>query len=392
MSEAVDDAGPKRIWPSVDDACPAEEGGPIARTGFTYQDEIVVGFLIEMLEDDSVLKVHCETHEDAIIIRQGATTETLIAEYAQVKAEEPDQLWTVASLCEKKKTSGSSLFETSLGRDKHKEIARFRIVTLRQPVKALKPLTYPFEAEGRALTAEEMVALRAEIERRFPDAKSPKGNDCGYWLQHCRWDVRNEYQAVVNENRRRLMTLAVAAGCSVVLLDQLDTLLEDLRRMAKVAGDAKWKPDRAKKIITRGRVTAWWAAKLEDLAEGARRVSGGKLAEKLEAASLPAEIIALALDLRLDYAAAVRTPRYQESEEVGQLQRRVKSDALTLRTRLVSGSLEATGPVFHALCVEQMDAINASRPTGLEDQSAFLKGCLYDIADRCLLRFEPPSA
>lgn len=391
MSEAVDDDGPKQIWPSVDDVCPVEEGGPIARTGFTYQDEIVVGFLIEMLEDASVLKVHCETHEDAIVIRQDATTETLIAEYAQVKAEEPDQLWTVASLCEKKK-SGSSLFETSLGRDKHKEIARFRIVTLRQPVKALKPLTYPFETEGRALTAEEMVALRAEIERRFPDAKSPKGNDCGYWLQHCRWDVRNEYQTVMNENRRRLMTLAVAAGCSVVLLDQLDTLLEDLRQMAKVAGDAKWKPDRAKKIITRGRVTAWWASKLADLAEGARRVSGGKLAEKLEAASLPAEIIALALDLRLDYAAAVRTPRYQESEEVGRLQRRVKSDALTLRTRLVSGSLEATGPVFHALCVERMDAINASRPTGLEDQSAFLKGCLYDIADRCLLRFEPPSA
>ncbi|APH56871.1 Hypothetical protein GbCGDNIH6_8221 [Granulibacter bethesdensis] len=392
MSEAVGDAGPKQIWPSVDDLCPTEEGGPSARTGFTYQDEIVVGFLIEMLEDVTVLKVHCETHEDAIVIRQDATSEALIAEYAQVKAEEPDQLWTVALLCEKKKTPGSSLFETSLGRDKHSEIAHFRIVTLRQPAKALKPLTYPFKTEARVLKAEEMVALRAEIEKRFPNVKSAKGNDCGYWLQHCRWDVRNEYQAVVNENRRRLMTLAVAAGCSVLLLDQLDTLLEDLRQMAKVAGDAKWKPDRAKKIITRGRVTAWWAAKLEELAEGARRVSGGRLAEKLEAASLPAEIIALALDLRLDYAAAVRTPRYQESEEVGQLQRRVKSDALTLRTRLVSGALEATGPVFHALCVERMDAINASRPKGLEDQSAFLKGCLYDIADRCLLRFEPPSA
>lgn len=392
MSEAAGDTGPEQIWPSVDEICPAEEGGPIARTGFTYQDEIVVGFLIEMLEDTSVLKVHCETHEDAIVIRQNATAETLIAEYAQVKAEEPEQLWTVAALCEKRKTRGSSLFETSLSRDKHKEIARFRIVTLRQPAKALKPLTYSFESEGRALATEEMVALRAEIERRYPDAKSPKGNDCGYWLQHCRWDVRNEYQAVVNENRRRLMTLAIAAGCSVLLLDQLDTLLEDLRQMAKAAGDAKWKPDRTEKIITRGHVTVWWATKLEALAEGARRVSGGKLAEKLEAASLPAEIIAMALDLRLDYAAAVRTRRYQEGEEFGQLQRLVKSDALTLRTRLVSGGLEVTGPEFHALCVERMDAINASRPTGLEDQSAFLKGCLYDIADRCLLRFAPTLA
>jgi hypothetical protein len=48
-------------WPSIDDAKPGEEGGPVARSGFNYQDEIAVGFLIEMLENQSLLKVHCET-------------------------------------------------------------------------------------------------------------------------------------------------------------------------------------------------------------------------------------------------------------------------------------------------------------------------------------------
>ena len=121
MPEPADQPAPEVVWPSVDVSQPSEQGGPIARAGFSYQDEIVVGFLIEMLEDSSVLKVHCDTHEDAIVIRQMADAETLIAEYAQVKAEEPDQLWTVAALSEKKKTL--SLFETSLGRDKHAELA-----------------------------------------------------------------------------------------------------------------------------------------------------------------------------------------------------------------------------------------------------------------------------
>jgi len=127
MSDSADSPAPEIVWPSVDVSQPTEQGGPIARSGFSYQDEIVVGFLLEMLEDASVLKVHCDTHEDAIVIRLTENSETLVAEYAQVKAEEPDQLWTVAMLSDKKKKT-QSLFETSLGRDKHAENARFRIV------------------------------------------------------------------------------------------------------------------------------------------------------------------------------------------------------------------------------------------------------------------------
>jgi hypothetical protein len=390
MPNSAGSPTPEIVWPSVDVSQPAEQGGPIARSGFSYQDEIVVGFLLEMLEDASVLKVHCDTHEDAIVIRQPENSDGLIAEYAQVKAEEPDQLWTVSMLSDKKKKT-LSLFETSLGRDKHAEHAQFRIVTLRQPEKTLKPLTSPLGSEARTANAEAMVELHKELASRFPDAKSPKGNDVEYWLENCHWDVRYDYKDVVNDNRRRLMALAMQAGCTL-LLDQLDALLEELRWLAKIAGDAKWIPDKAKKIITRGRITNWWAQKLEDFIEGAKRAAGGKLAEKLAVASLPEEIIALALEMRLDYSAAIRTPKYQESEDVAQLQRRVKSDSLSLRTRLVSGALHATGPEFHTLCIDQMDAINAARPAGLEDQAAFLKGCLYDIADRCLLRFGPPEA
>jgi hypothetical protein len=377
-------------WPSIDDAQPAEEGGPIARGGFSYQDEIAVGFFLEMIEDANLVKAHCDTHDDLVLVRVAGSGAERIAEYVQVKAEEPDQLWTIATLCEKKKSLGSSLFERSLARDRHVETARFRIVTLRPPAKALEPLTYPADSEFRGLGYEAMKDLYEELGRRFPKTQSPKGNDSAYWLTHCRWEQRYDLQTVTKDNQRRLFALGSKAGC-VLLIEQITTLLEELRAIAKTAGDLKWVPNRAGKIITREFMLRWWSGKLCEIVEGTAQKSGAKLADKLMAAGISADIIDLAVELRRDYAVLIRSPHYMESDETRALQGRVKSDVLTLRTRLMSGALKLDGAQFHARCVEQMNAINADRPAGISEQSAFLKGCLYDIADRCLLRFEPPA-
>jgi Cap4 dsDNA endonuclease len=88
-------------WPSIDDAKPNEEGGPIARAGFNYQDEIAVGFLIEMLETPTLLKVHCETHDDVVLVRQSSVSDKREAEYVQVKASAQDKLWSLADLCQR---------------------------------------------------------------------------------------------------------------------------------------------------------------------------------------------------------------------------------------------------------------------------------------------------
>jgi hypothetical protein len=66
--------------PSVDDIKPDEEGGPIARAGFNYQDEIAVGFLIDLLENPSLLKVHCETHDDLVLVHDGGGPNKRVAE------------------------------------------------------------------------------------------------------------------------------------------------------------------------------------------------------------------------------------------------------------------------------------------------------------------------
>lgn len=392
MKEAVDKDEKNQIssWPSVDEIKPPEEGGPNARIGFNYQDEIAVSFLIRMLEDPSILKVHCETHDDILVVRTVGASTARIAEFVQVKAAELDKLWSPADLCARTKSKiGTSLLEKSLARDTHQELSRFRIVTLRPVTAQLEFLTFPLMAVGREPSGKGFAALKARIEKQFPGLKSAKGNGAAFWIENCFWDQRHDEKTVRMDNLLRVLRLSAKDGRQL-LPEPADVLLDDLRFIAKAAGAAKWEPDRDKKIIHRQWLIEWWTHKLDELTNGATAPSGGKLKMKMEAASLPADVIDLATDLRRRYAEQLRTSRYADSGEREHVLDRVKSEAMSLRARLVAGHLDLNGSQFHALCLDRMDSINADRPEGTADQSAFLKGCLYDIADRCLLRFERP--
>jgi hypothetical protein len=377
-------------WPSIDDDKPAEEGGPVARSGFNYQDEIAVGFLIEMLETSTLLKVHCETHDDVVLVRTTDDQQGRLAEFVQVKASEPDKLWSLADLCQRKKgKAGTSIFEISLGRDKHDEASRFRLVTLRPVVSALEVLTYSCGASSREPCADKMKTLRSELDERFPGLKSAKGNDAGYWLENCHWDQRHSEESVQKDNLLRLMRLGMKER-RPLLLEPAEVLLTELRACAKAAGDAKWEPDRDKKIILREALRAWWEQRTFDLTECAAAAAGGKLARKMKDAGLPDELIELAAEMRRGYSAVSRTSVYLQPEEADRLQNRVKSEVLSLRARYVAGQIDLDGAGFHSLCLERMEMLNVKRGSAVEDRSAFLKGCMYDIADRCLLRFSRP--
>lgn len=378
-------SGSIESWPSVGDVAPIEEGGPNARKGFNYQDEIAVGFLIAMIENQALLRVQCETHDDLVLIWSSAEQEGEEAEYVQVKGSEQDKLWSIADLCSKKTKTAASIYEASLARDRHNEPGKFRIVTLRPVTEALVPLTYACASEARKLAADKLVELHTNLESKFPGAKSPKGNDCQYWVDNCRWEVGNDLVAASNDNLRRLFALSALAG-QALLGEQLGVLLDELRSWAKAAGDAKWVPDKAKKIILRSEVLNWWSGRLAALAEARGASAGGQLSAKMKAAKLSEDMVSLAVELRRDYSAEVRAPRYMEVDRIHQLQLRVKSEAMSLGARLASGDLQLDGRAFHAACVKRMDELSAAA-TG-DDVSGFLKGCLYDIADRCLLRFE----
>jgi hypothetical protein len=390
LSEATATVPQQKTWPSIDNAAPKEQGGPIARQGLSYQDEIAVGFLLDMIEDAGLVKIHFETHDDLVLVRVlGGNPAQATAEFVQGKAGEPDKLWSVADICQRKKKDavGTSIFEASLGRDEHDEIAAFRLVTLRPVVSDLSPLTYAFGLEGRKPGCEAMKTLKKALDVKFPGLKSPKDNGCGYWLENCLWEVRHDLKTVRKSNTVRLFALAENAG-QPLLLEQIDVLLTELRGWVKAAGDAKWIPDKTSKIVTRAEAVGWWQQRLAKLAQGADAPSGGTLSEKMKAANLPESLIAMAVDLRLSYAAKVRTATYMEPDLTEALQEQVKSTAQSLSADLAAGLLDLEGPQFHARCLAEMNALNDARLSGTRDQAAFLKGCLYDIADRCLLRFD----
>jgi Cap4 dsDNA endonuclease len=202
-------------WPSIDDHHPREEGGPTARSGLSYQDEIVVGIFLDMISDVSIKRVHCETHDDIVIVKSGVENAIDIVEYVQVKSNEPDSLWSVAALCAK---GEESVCAKSLGRDQHQEAARFRIVTLRDVHSDLKPLTYPCYGPGRETDCDQFVALSAEIKSKLPGLQSAKGNSTDYWLEHCQWEVRHDEKTIRDGNIVRILRLAAAHG--VLLLPE----------------------------------------------------------------------------------------------------------------------------------------------------------------------------
>jgi Cap4 dsDNA endonuclease len=239
---------------SIDHAEPSEQGGPIARTGFNYQDEAAVSFLIDMLADPTILKIHLETHDDIVLVR--SSDSMAIAEFVQVKAAELDKLWSMADLCRSERGLGTSIFETSLNRDKYNEPSRFRLLTLRPVANELRMLTFLPSATGREPCGERFLILHNELCNRFPTIRSPKGNGASYWLKHCIWDVRDSEQALISSNFVRLLRIA-SAERKPLLVEHIDILLEELRVWSKQAGAARWEPNRAAKIISRDKLRSW---------------------------------------------------------------------------------------------------------------------------------------
>jgi hypothetical protein len=374
--------------PSVDDLVPSEEGGPIARSGFDYQDEVGVSFLLDMVEDTTIQKVHFETHDDLVIVR--AAEPSSIAEFVQVKAGEINQLWTVAFVCKNENGTGTSILERSLGRDSCREQSLFRLITLRQVASELKPLTFPRDAPGRQPTEPAVAALLEAFEDKKLACVSKKGNDVKFWVANCLWQERPDQSAIREMNFSRLMRLASRRGYSL-FSEQSDQLLEDLRLWVKRAGAARWRSNRDEKIVTRVQICSWLDRRLAELRSGVASPSGGKLAGKMEEAGLSEDQVRMAVDLRLSYAKIVRTSRYMTTKNADKLQFRVKSELASLRARMMAGQLQLDGQGFHLLCLERMDTINSARRSDMDDQSGFIKGCMYDITDRCLHRFSKPA-
>lgn len=381
--------GASNGYPSIDDAEPEEQGGPVARAGFTYQDYIAADLVFDMIDDPAIAKVHCETSDDIVIVWERQDCTPRVAEFVQVKTTTKDSLWSCARLCGSANDDpGISLFEKSLAKDRVKEEALFRIVTLQGVQSALRPLTYERGHSARDLSADPITKLCEEIDERCPNVASDKGGTSAFWLERALW-VEGAPQDMLHRSLLlRVMTGSANDGGAALLVDQAEKVLLSLLAWVRRAGDAKFVPDKHKKIISRVDAIDWWSSTIEDERNGLSVPSGGKLRRKMTADVASEDIVENALEIRRQYSEEVRSPKFMDGSDIETLSMDVRTRLMKLRVRRFTGENSESPKNFHATCVGEAEDAAASQSENDGVAKTMALGCLYDIVDRCQLAFK----
>ncbi len=373
------------VLPSFYDVMPHDLGGVYARQGFAYQDEVAARYYVEMLTDEKLVEVWCETHDDISLVWKFDGPQ--IIEFVQVKAENPDQLWTIAKLCERPKfkpkpaIAGNSILEKSLARDRCSELSWFRIVTCRQLTSDLIVLTYKREHEHRSMSYAQFSKLTKQVEEKIGALKSAKGNGAHYWLTNACWEVITK--ADISTLNQKALADALYALEQPYDPDTVRSIYTNLLTLAK--NTAEFGVDKLKeKGISRNQLLT----KISDWIQPyPNKVKSERLKEKLTTAGLDSICINVAQDQQRFYLNKRRTSPYLATEQTSDIEHQVLDALHNLRTSLDSGSLEENGVRFHEQCLkvvrELLPVISDARalPPG------YLSGCMYEITARCRHRF-----
>jgi hypothetical protein len=380
---------------SIHDLPPLESGGFEARHGFGVQDHVAGGLLIEMLLGDGLMQVWCETHDDITLIWQGPQTEDV--EFAQVKSEELNQLWTVAKLCEREKTStnptgmGTSILEKSLANDRCSEPCRFRLVTCRPVNDELKLLTYQVDSEYRRSNAAKLTELEALVGERVGTFRSPNGNGHGFWLARASWDEVHCLESVEHRNLTMLSRL-LGREDALLFIDQVQELYYRFVAKAHAAAAADWRVSPDDKKIRKDHLFDWFRKAVSTLQFPTTSGGGKSVKGKMEEAGLSPDMIGTALEQRLYYREEVLKPQYLRLTDRKLIEQEVAALLQRLRAQLDAGLLTDRGIDFHNRCLDELSQLRSTLGISPPPLLSFLYGCMYNIADRCLHRFRRISA
>jgi len=379
---------PTKTLVSIDDAPPEDLGGVYARQGFAYQDDVAAHFFIEMLVNDELTEVRCETNEDITNIwnRSG----NRVAEYVQVKAEHLNQLWTIKKLAERKvsKTKptgiGSSILEKNFSWDKYIEDSFFRIVTCRQVSSELKPLTYNRGADIRNEDGNNDKVCK-ELESKLGEIKSQKDNGLVFWVNNAEWLVLDDNN-IQDINKAKLNTnlhhLGIEANPEklVEIYDALRTLAKDKAELGKEA----WKD----KKITKEYLIEFIKNTNNPFPDKSK---SEKLEKKILDAGLDDTYVQTAKEQQRDYLKNKRQSRYFTSEEASNIDSAILSRLHSLRSSLDSGELTDSPAVFYNRCLKEIKDAGGNVGSPVFDSdlaNAYYEGCMHEVTSRCMHRFK----
>jgi Cap4 dsDNA endonuclease len=361
---------------------PLESGGEINRIGIHFQDHVAASYCIEMLRNNDLAEVWCESLDDVTLIYKHDTQEEFV--FVQVKSNEFKHLWSVAELCKCDGKGKASILEKSLDYDRGSENCSFRIVTSHPVNDELKILTLPFTSPERSTTSSKLDDLCKLIEGKRSDYKSPNDNGAKFWLAQTIWEVRYSIEAVRNENLLNLKTFAESIGIYLVT-DQLEELYKKIIHKVEDAGRAKWKLSPANKKIKKENFTGW----IKNLISSASNPSSGGIGEQLKqkmgVAGIADNVIEMAQEQRRAYKKLLLNPVYLDLSEREKLEMEIQANLNQLLSQLDTGQLEDSGVEFHSRCLETLSRAHSEFQG--KPPLSLLQGYMYNLADRCVYRF-----
>ncbi len=371
---------------SIDDAKPDDMGGIYARKGFAFQDDVAATFLIQMIVDQNLVEVRCESNED--ITNIWTNDGTRIVEFVQVKAEQPDQLWTTAKLTDRKKTKenpegiGTSMFDKNLSWDKYEEYSIFRIVTCRQVCKELHLLTYPRGNDARSEGNAKLKDLKKQVKQKVGNYRSQKNNGTDYWISNAEWLVIDEL-AIIRINKHELSINLHSIGIEADP-EKVTELYDTIRSLAKEKaelGIEHWKNKKITKVDLINHIS-----KCVDPYPDSTKSE--RLKEKIVGSGMDDTCYEVAREQQRYYLKKKRSSQYFSSEESSDIDMKVLSVLHRLRSSLDSGEVNDNPTVFHNTCLKEVEKAGEKATITLgEVNGAYFAGCMYEITSRCRHRF-----
>lgn len=377
---------------SYRDLAPLERGGVIARNGFEFQDHVAARYCIDMLNDDSLIEVWCETLDDITLVRLSGDDE--IFEFVQVKSNRFDHLWSIAEFCkqesikENKKTvkkANSSIFEKLFANERAeaKEKCLFRMVTAFDVNNDLKILTYPLSSPLRTLSNSLFCDLCDAIGKNLPNYSSSTGSNVTSCLSRTVWDVLYDDKSVQNANLR-VLSKAISSFGNFLVEDQLIELYKKVLGKVKEAGRADWNIDPALKKITRQVFVDWIKTEINLAKYPSSGGTGNKLREKMLKAGISEDVIENAREQRISYRTKTLSSHYMDLSRQKEVEEEVRANLQKLISDLDAEILKDNGVQFHNRCLTCLsDMSNRTQDVSL----SFLHGCMYNFTERCLHRF-----
>lgn len=363
--------------PSIFEVGPLEQGGPIARTGFLYQDHVAARFCIQMLHDETLEEVWCEALDDITLLWR--LKGNVVVEFVQVKAADLSQMWSVALICEGEK---KSLIAKSLAQHRCSEPCIFRIVTRIGVQQDLKILIQRREAPERCIGNPDVRALHRKIGKDLNGVHSVAGWSPSNWLERTLWDVAESEAAVELFNLHELDRWLEKEG-EPLFSDQREELYG--RILARVwKASALLHTQHAEKKLKRVAFRSWMLAEVQRIKGQAPSKTGKNLLDKMTKAQIPQGTIDNALSLRLAYRSRSLDPKYQQEESYKTAELELIAHLNHLVAELDTEIIQASGPAFHTTC---LGAVKAVQSQYSDVQLSFLQGSMYSMTDRCRHRF-----